>query len=157
MRVPFYRQINSHYCGAACLQMVFTFFGKKYSQKYIGRLLGTSPDHGTKKHSLIQTARSKNFHVRIKHHAGLTDIKDALSKKLPPIVNFTPINDDFGHFAVVTGYRNRRLIFNDPWYGRNTSLPQKTFLSRWHNADKTYEGWMITIHPATRHSPPKKN
>lgn len=50
---------------------------------------------------------------------------------IPVIVDYTEPTSNEGHYAVVIGFNKKRIILNDPWNGKDFSLPYKEFERRW--------------------------
>lgn len=147
LRVPYFKQDTTHSCGAATLQMVFKFYGKTHSESDLAEKLGTKKDFGTSHQAMIDLARSENFMVYETNKATVGEIKDLVLKGIPVIVNFIEPSNDDGHYAVVVGIDDQRVVLNDPWNGKGFKMHISDFKKRWINGFGTSKQWLMTLRP----------
>src|SRR3989344_7088691 len=131
IKVPYRPQINKTNCGPAVLQMIFEHWGKKVSQEQLAQDLHTSTAHGTAPEALIAVAQANGFWCQAKNNSTLEEIQNWLAQNIPVIVNFIEPEHNEGHYAIVTDYHDGQLIFNDPWHGQDSRLPEEDFFARW--------------------------
>lgn len=131
LKVPYFRQKNSWYCGPASLQMVFAYFGKRVTQTELAKSGETTKTRGTKTKMLPKIARWFGFWAFTKKYGTNTDLKKYLQKKLPPIIEYIEPSENESHHAVVIGFNEKNIILNDPWNGRGFRLPIREFIKRW--------------------------
>jgi len=147
IKVPFCKQKNLFYCGPACLQMVFSFFGKRESQENIAHLANTSPQKGTSRKNMGKATAGVGFSCCCKNNSTIGEIKRFIKLGLPVIVSYTEPTTEEGHYAVVVGYTARKLILNDPFNGKEFSIKNEDFVSRWydHERSRRFKRWIMIV------------
>lgn len=148
LSVPYYRQININACGAACLAMVYQFYGiRNIDQAEIYNEYQELEPHDSGNYrittdNLINDARKKGLSagwaranysntddcislLRLMTNAGVPIIACQQLSKNQPL---------FGHFRVVTGIDKDSVHFHDPSTeigGANMSLSIEDFINLW--------------------------
>jgi ATP-binding cassette subfamily B protein len=115
-RVPVLTQLSEVECGAACLAMVLSYYGRKTSVSEIRERCGVGRD-GLSALSLVQAARSYGLRVR----AVSLQHNNFRFVTLPAIVHW-----EFNHFLVVEHWSPRFVDVVDPASGRR-HLPAEEF------------------------------
>lgn len=102
---PFYKQTNENNCGPACLRMVFKYYGKTYTEKFLSEITHVN-DKGTTMFELFDAAESLGFKPE-----GLEVDFQSLSKnvKLPCIAYWKS-----NHFVVVYKIEDSKVYVADP-------------------------------------------
>jgi len=139
--VPFHYQDIDYYCGPACLEMVFDYYGEDINQFEIAdvaRTIGepfwsTYPDElrraahfsniSTSKGAEIPdenitgyTLRKLGYATFETHDMDLTQLKSYIDQDKPLILlMFYRIGSPYGHYRVVTGYNETHVFLHDPW------------------------------------------
>ncbi len=153
--VPAYRQYPS-YCGPASLQMVFAYYGVVATQREIGRLAKTTVSHGTSPSQMLTAAHHYGFRGRWKKHSTIADIRAYCEKGVPVIFNWFSVNE--GHYSVVVGVTDLRVIFIDPENGKRRSLDHETFMRIWFDfpfpwikkSSQLRIRWMLALTPGKK-------
>lgn len=145
LRVPYHRQGKIFTCGPAALQMMLGYFKMAVAQRQLRRRLETSEQKGTSQRSLIKVATKLGFYCYVNDGADWGEIIYWLNRKLPVMVNYKEPKTNEGHFAVVTGYKEGRLLLNDPWNGRNFSLGKQAWLKRWIDGEGNHPRWLLVL------------
>lgn len=139
--VPYHSQDKLYYCGPACLQMVFDYYGSTVAQNEIAdaaRTDGTYPQpYGSYTFEMIRAAhfsnlstsqgnelsthvtgytlRSNGFAAFELFGATITQLKSLIDEGFPPIVlQWNNALHEWGHFRVVVGYTSDIIIVHDP-------------------------------------------
>lgn len=147
-RIPFYRQKNDYYCGPACAKMMLEADGHAYTQKDLARLLGALPSRGTVRSAFAPVFRKHGYVAVAKIHSNLHEVKKLLKEKWRVMVNYREVDENIGHYAVITDIRGGKVIMNDPWHGASYSLPISEFLKRWHGKHlKANTRWIFAAKP----------
>ncbi|MBE9035453.1 ABC transporter transmembrane domain-containing protein [aff. Roholtiella sp. LEGE 12411] len=119
-RYPFYAQQSASDCGAACLVMVGSYWGKHFSINRLREMTNVNRS-GASLHALAITAESLGFATR--------PVKASLDKlaeqPLPAIAHW-----EGKHFIVVYEITKKRVIISDPGIGQRT-LTTKEFKAGW--------------------------
>ena len=62
------------------------------------------------------------------------------------LINYHELKDNIGHYAVVAGFDNKRIILYDPSFGAGFSLPWKIFDKRWYGYHRTInKRWLMAV------------
>jgi len=149
LKVPFYKQKTIYYCGPACLQMVFGFFGLKKSQEEIAKQTKTNEKNGTLHKNMVNIILKNGFYCYVNNNSTLHEVKHLIDIGIPVIVNYLESSNDEVHYAIITGYEKDYLILNDPWNGKDLKLTNNFFKARWFDYHKhhIYEQGIIAISP----------
>ncbi len=114
-RVPQLLQMSAVECGAACLAMILSYYGRKTSIAEIRDRCGIGRD-GLTARSIVQAARGFGLRVR-----GLSlPVEDFRYILLPAIVHW-----EFNHFVVVERWSERSVDIVDPAAGRKRLTAQE--------------------------------
>ncbi|MFX0059449.1 MAG: C39 family peptidase [Candidatus Hodarchaeota archaeon] len=168
--VPFHDQINDYYCGPACLEMVFDFYGPDIPQPEIADVartvgagtftddmrrashfsnLSTSVGNGMPTNITGYSNRDFGYIAFEDYISNVQILKNMIDAGYPIIV--LQWMDDakvYGHFRVVIGYiiENKEIthfITHDPWKGSNYKMDYNYFMDLWE-----YSGyWALFTRP----------
>lgn len=147
INIPFYKQDTAYTCGPAALQMAFSLLGKFKSEKALAQEAGTNKN-GTTHQGMIDTALGEKFYCYVNEGSSLEEVKYFIHCGLPVIVDYTEPSGEEGHYAVVSGYQDGRIILNDPWNGKDFKLAEKEFITRWHDChphNHVCKRWMLVL------------
>ena len=146
LKVRYYPQDNLYSCGPICLKMVFEFYGKKISKENLSKLTRTKKS-GTSHNNMIKVSLKEGFYCYVHNDSSLNQLKHFIDLGLPVIVNFTEPDGNEGHYAVVIGHNNRKIIMHDPWNGSHFKLKEKDFEKRWYDYHKKhkYTRWLLVL------------
>jgi ABC-type bacteriocin/lantibiotic exporter with double-glycine peptidase domain len=133
-RVPVIQQISMVECGAACLAMLLSYYGRKTTISEIREQCGIGRD-GLTALSLVKSARKYGMRVR----AVSLQENDFHFVSLPAIVHW-----EFNHFLVVERWTARFVDVVDPALGRRR-LTAKEF-------DEGFTGVVIMMEPGVQFS-----
>ena len=169
--MPHYYQEKSWYCGEACLQMVFDYYGPKISQDDIGDVANENPSYGTYASDLRRAAHFSDLstaiqnpalrgykeralgygaHERTSSISWLSGLKQVIASDHPVIVlGWYSAAHTSGHFRVVKGYDDNlgEIITHDPWYGPPFQGPNQHFSYAYFNdlwSRNNYLGIMVS-------------
>lgn len=139
------RQTYTFDCGAKALQSVLAFYGVDVREEDLLKKLKTTED-GTKVRKVISVAESYGFEV--KHGKITLDILKKIIKLGVPVIvllqawsetkkSLEEWKDDWedGHYVVVIGAENGKIVFEDPSSVKRTWLTDEEFIARWHDID----------------------
>ncbi|MCR9125359.1 MAG: NHLP family bacteriocin export ABC transporter peptidase/permease/ATPase subunit [Rhodobacteraceae bacterium] len=129
VRTPTVFQMETTECGAACLNILLSYYGRHLSMEQLRQECGISRD-GTNAAKLVQVAQrhgliAKGFRM---------DVRRLRQTPLPVIVFW-----NFNHFVVIEGFGRNRVWLNDPAQGRR-SLPLTEF-------EEAFTGVVLAFRP----------
>lgn len=140
------RQTFDFDCGAKALQLVMEYYGVEMREDELIKELKTSKD-GTSYINMITVAEKNGFEVFASNGVSLKQLKHFIDQGYPVIINvqawadkYMTLEDwkssfDYGHYAVVIGYEDNIIIFEDPSSIHRTWMLEEEFLARWHDID----------------------
>lgn len=137
-RVPELTQMSAVECGAACLAMILSFYGRMSSISEIREQCGVGRD-GLSALTLVRAARYYGMRVR----AVSLQENDFRFVSLPAIVHW-----EFNHFLIVEHWSPRWVEVVDPAQGRRRMSAQEF--------DRGFTGVVIMLEPGEhfiRHNP----
>lgn len=145
--VPHYYQATNYWCGPACLQMLFDYYGENIYQAEIAKVANSNPSYGVYNSDLVRAAHfsSKSTAIQDPSLKGYTsrktgfgasyarwadgtpfyptrysDLKNLIAGNYPVLI-LTDYDSGLnsGHFRLVKGYNDSVGYFtvHDPWYG----------------------------------------
>ncbi|MGD0977481.1 MAG: papain-like cysteine protease family protein [Minisyncoccia bacterium] len=120
-------------CGPATLKMVLEFFGVEKSEEELAELTHCDPEKGITGEVIVRAAETLGFKGMIKDFAEFEDIKNYLDKKIPVIVDwFSEFENNYdGHYSIVIGLDNDKIILQDPEVGGTREFPLELFKRIW--------------------------
>ena len=138
LNIPFARQINNCTCGAACLQMIFSYYGISCDQRDIFNAIQTPDQSGNAPYCDLakMVLRSNNLGLAC---AGVVPkepasfLKFCLKSDISVILLFhRDKNSLLGHFGVLTGAEKNLVYIHDPFIdnGANSAYLISEFISQ---------------------------
>ena len=133
--VPVRQQLTALDCGAACLAMILSYYGRKTSVAECRESCGIGRD-GVTARTIVNAARQ--YGLRVKAYSLEPEAFKYLT--LPAIVHWK-----FNHFVVVEKWSPKRLTVIDPGAGRRR-LNAEEF-------DADFTGVVLTFEPSAQFDP----
>jgi ATP-binding cassette, subfamily B, bacterial len=131
-RLPQLSQMNMVECGAACLAMVLSYYGRKTSVSEVSTRCDVGRD-GLSALSIVKAARSYGMRVR----AISLPRNDFRFVRLPAIIHW-----EFNHFVIIEHWSPKQVAIVDPAAGRRR-LSAEEF-------DAGFTGIAIMLEPGTQ-------
>lgn len=154
------RQTFDFDCGAKALQIVMEYYGVEMREDEMLKELKTDKT-GTNYANMIALAEKKGFRVFASGGVSLEELKRFINQGYPVIVivqawadRYMTLEDwklsfEYGHYAVVIGYQDYIIVFEDPASIHRTWMLEEEFLARWHDMDpkthKKYEHFAMVL------------
>ena len=168
--VPYHSQVKWYYCGPACLEMMFHFFGPDISQTEIADAartdlaysgtytddmrrathfsdLSTSAGNEMPGSVTGYTGRGLGYAAFEYYFPNINGLKPLIDSGFPIIVlTAGDSSKSWGHFRVVVAYddASSKITMQDPLYGANYQLDYATFDDWWQSWSVR---WGLFIHP----------
>lgn len=134
--VPVRLQLSAVECGAACLAMILSYYGRQTQVAECRELICTGRDGATAE-MIAQAGR--RYGIRVKAYS-LNALNDFKYVPLPAIVHWK-----FEHFVVVERWTPQRIEIVDPGSGRCRLTPAEF--------EAAFTGVVLTFEPGTQFSP----
>lgn len=131
-RVPELRQMSAVECGACCLAMILSYYGRTTSVSEVQERCGVGRD-GLSALAIVKAARQYGLRVR----AVTLKKNDARFVTFPAIVHW-----EFNHFVVVERWSSRQVDIVDPAVGRRR-LTAEEF-------DEGFTGVLLMLEPGAQ-------
>lgn len=144
--MPSGRQTYNFDCGAKSLQLIFAYYGIDIREDMLIKELACD-SYGTLADNMRVVAEKYGFEVLAKSGMSIETIKKYIDDKRPVIVlvqawadRYMTIKDwkeanEHGHYVIVIGYKDDKIIFEDPSSFPRTWMTEEEFLARWHYTD----------------------
>jgi len=129
-RIPFIRQLTATECGAACLAMVLSYFGKRVRVSEIRDAWGVGRD-GLSALDILNIGRRYGLRGR----GVRLEVENLEYLEAPAILHW-----GFNHFVVFAGLQRGGVIILDPAKGRRV-VPLEQF-------SRSFTGVTVLFHPA---------
>lgn len=174
--VPFHYQDTDYYCGPACLEMIFDYYGEDINQSEIADVARTFP-YVTFTDELRRAAHFSNISTskggempenitgyslrKIGYAASesfnmdLTQLKSHIDQDKPLILlMWYSTTHVYGHYRVVTGYNETHVFLHDPWNniiwgGRYGGASLALNYSTFLDLWSYYDNWTLCVSPWT--------
>ncbi len=143
LNFPELRQTFDYDCGAEVLQAVLVYYGREVSEEVVLKLAKTSKEEGTAISRILGTL--EHFGLLFdKRVLTVGDLKMYIDRKIPVIILLQAWREekidyakdfDDGHWVVVIGYDDDRIIFEDPYTFERSFLVEEELNERWHGQE----------------------
>ena len=135
----FQETLHGNFCGPAVIKMVLDFYGIEKTESEVAELSNKDEDLGISDQDIKRVLEGSGLKVEIKNFASFEDIKSALDKNAPVIVDWmTRGRYDYdedevadGHYSVVVGMDEENISLQDPEIGRIRTIPKEDFIRVW--------------------------
>lgn len=153
LQYPFYKQSTEYTCGPTVLRMVFRKHALVKDERSLARYAKTQVEWGTQHAGMIKTAQKHGFFVFIRRNSGVDDLREFVRKGYAVVVDWTEPHEQEGHYSLLIGFTKKRVIYHDPWWGRERSMKVNKFIKHWHEDGTKDYGWMMVLgkHPIPTH------
>jgi ATP-binding cassette, subfamily B, bacterial len=135
-RVPVRLQLSAVECGAACLAMILSYYGRQTQVAECRDLISIGRD-GVTAETIARSARHYGLRVKAYSIAALNDFKYV---QLPAIAHW-----NFEHFVVIERWTPQRVEIVDPGGGRCRLTPAEF--------EAAFTGIVLTFEPGTQFKP----
>ncbi len=127
--------------------MALESFGVIKTEKELEELLNINPESGTKHEDFAPVL--EKFHVDFYTRMGatITDIAAASRENYIVVVNFIIPEERCGHYSIAREIIDNKIIFFDPWLGKNHSYETSYFESVWKSWDpaESEQHWFLAM------------
>jgi tetratricopeptide (TPR) repeat protein len=141
LTLPLHNFQTFNNCGPATLAMTLSYFDIRKTQKEIGdelrpyqNAVGDNDDKSVSLEELAAKAEELGF-VTYHRPSGDIELLQQLTASNVPVITrtWTKVNEDIGHYRVVTGYDKtaQTIIQDDSLKGKDISIPAADFLIMW--------------------------
>ncbi len=149
LQLPYYRQQEDYDCGPTAMKMVLAYFGLRVPVRRLCRDMRTTAKTGTTRRAMLAEARRRGLNARARAGLGLADLRRAIARGSPVIVNYLMPVDEINHYAVVAGFSGRDIVLWDPDRGKRFRLPVREFDRRWQGLHGGWHaGWALIAGPS---------
>lgn len=140
---PEVRQSKDYTCGVSVLQALLYYYGFSYREDKLEKLVKSNEYSGTTPSNIIQFCQKIKVKTREIYNMTMDDIIYFIKNNIPIIVamqawgnhkNYKKIWD-CGHYSVIIGINDDKLIFEDPSIIGKGYIPIDEFFERWHDID----------------------
>lgn len=145
-----FKQKNGSWCGPATLSYAFMQQGLHVPQEVLADLAKTTTKNGTDNKNMTKEARRFGFDVKVYEggdaDATIKELDQALVDGKSVVVDYLDGNDieTDGHYIVYQGSTENKVIFWDPWKGKNMVVSKDEFNKHW--IDETIDGKKVLFH-----------
>jgi ABC-type bacteriocin/lantibiotic exporter with double-glycine peptidase domain len=145
--MPSGRQTFDFDCGAKSLQLILAYYGLDVREDILIKELASNVSYGTLADNIKAVAEKYGFKVVAKRGMSLGTLKKYIDDERPVIVllqawadQYMTIKDwrkanEHGHYVIVIGYKDDKIIFEDPSSFPRVWMTEEEFLARWHYRD----------------------
>jgi ATP-binding cassette, subfamily B, bacterial len=135
-RVPVKLQLSAVECGAACLAMILSYYGRQTQVAECRALISIGRD-GVTAETIARSAR--HYGLRVKAYS-VTALNDFRYVQMPAIAHW-----NFEHFVVIERWTPQQVEIVDPGHGRCRLTPAEF--------EAAFTGIVLTFEPGTQFKP----
>jgi 8-oxo-dGTP pyrophosphatase MutT (NUDIX family) len=141
------------YCGPTSLRTVLNYYGLKYSEEYLAKLVGATRENGSDPWQIVEAAKKLGLKAYYKTNSKVKDLKELLKKNIPVIVDWSP-KKGLGHYSIVLNVDRNNITIGDPKTGKKINLSIKIFEEKWYEmyGNKKVRGEIIVIEKNNKES-----
>ncbi|MFZ4714878.1 MAG: cysteine peptidase family C39 domain-containing protein [Bacteriovoracaceae bacterium] len=146
LRLPYVPQgKESGNCGPCSLKMIADYYGLKkktgeeYSVPSLNRLCHVTKEWGCEKSDMNRVMKRLGLK---KEKVTLRNISRHLARK-KPVLSLIIDESGIGHYAVIKGVDQQKIIFHDSYWGKNFKRPKKSVQKQ----AKPFQNWMWALSP----------
>lgn len=123
LEVPYFRQPGEYQCSPTCVKMLAEFYGCDGVDLEYFEAVCKTDKYGTYSHNYLRALR--DLGLPMKRLDSTKGIVKALQSGHPVLVAFKT-SGTCSHTSIIVGYDEKRhlMYFNDPYYGKNFTMPQ---------------------------------
>ena len=121
--------------------MALEFFGKKISQKKLAKLLKTNKKRGTLRRDMVSVAKREGLTAQTFVGKKLGNVRKFLNTEKIVIAIFVEPSGEEDHYSVISGLKNKKIVLNDPFSGKNFEIKTKDFIARWNKWNR----WFVVL------------
>ncbi len=147
IKVPYFKQDTNYSCGPTSVQMILRYFRIVNSENDLIKKLKTENQKGTSQKKIIEIFQKNHLFCYTNNNSSIEEIKNFLKRKLPVLVNYVDKEKKEGHFAVIIGIKEEKIILNDPWYGEDFEIDISEFKNRWRDSKGDHKNWILVASP----------
>lgn len=137
-KIELIRQHDARDCGAACLCMISSYYGRKYSMQHLRKLTNTSQE-GISIFGMVEASEL----IGLKAEGMKGNIKDLCSLMLEDKNPFV-LHLKYNHFVVACGINAEFVQILDPAKGK--------YRCKWHELETIWSGYVIQFRKAENES-----
>ena len=135
LKVPYFRQKRDYSCGPASLRMILSYFGLEVGEEKLIELCGTNR-LGTSRFQIVEAATKLKFRADTFAELTMEQICDILEANLPIIALIDAGRiyggiSGIGHFVVIVGRMESKVVYHDPVMGQNLVTEEEIFFQAW--------------------------
>lgn len=135
LKIPYFRQEKNTTCGAACVRMVFAFYGKDTSELELEDACETSW-LGNTCGEIVSGINKLGFEAEEIEHVTPKYLSAQFEKEYPMIALIDPAVlygglEGFGHFVVITGIEDDKIYYHDPDLDKDLTKSASDFMRAW--------------------------
>ncbi|MDP7422989.1 MAG: SH3 domain-containing protein [bacterium] len=126
-------QYQNYWCGPTSLGMVYEYYGRNETTRDVAnRIYDFKGNTGTYAGSIVSDAKKNGFpNTEMKTGLDFGNLEGYLKEGKPVIVN-VEVSYKYGHYMVLTGLSDDKVIINDPYYpGVRREMSRSAFLTDW--------------------------
>lgn len=103
------------FCGPACLQMIFRYYGIHATQKVIGKAAGTTLSRGTGKNGLFKAAKHFGFTIEQHNNVSINQLRKWNQQKIPVMLDYYKVDEEPDtHYSVLLDITKSEIVLIDP-------------------------------------------
>jgi ABC-type bacteriocin/lantibiotic exporter with double-glycine peptidase domain len=136
------------YCGPASLKIVLDYYGVQKGQNEIAKLANASVEEGAEPWGLVQAASQLGFKASYISNGSLEDLREFIKLNIPVVIDYQ--RKWGGHYSVVIGFEEDKIVLADPQKAKVVKEKIDKFSNSWwesYGADSKIFGEMIVVYP----------
>ncbi len=147
LNVPFIKQETDYTCGPTALQMALAYFGRTFPVTTLSAMASTTEKSGTARKGMVRALNILGFQTHAHHDGSLDEVKFFLEQGAPVIVNYRDLKYNEGHYGVIVGIEEGKVILHDPFEETPfIEIDAIQFDARWYGFhSKKYTRWLLAV------------
>jgi ABC-type bacteriocin/lantibiotic exporter with double-glycine peptidase domain len=142
------RQGSPYTCGPECVAKIMEYYGEDFREMDLARILKTDEEEGTYVRNIVQFFHYHGLKAVVKQKMTIEDLIFRIDRNIPVMIMLQAwgIAQDYenkyancwesGHFVVVIGYTDDKILIADPALYVIGYISRKELMGRWHDVDE---------------------
>lgn len=127
-----YKQTNG-YCGPACAKSKLEYYGKRFSEAFLARLMQADRNSGVEAPEIVAAYKRLGYKKSFYEDNVSIERLRKIAEKFPVTVDWTPEDIEDGHYCTVIQVSEKNIVLGDPFFNKIRCMKLTDFVKNWYD------------------------